>query len=104
MRSKDIQCIKNKIVYTVHFQNLLKFRTERQFRLNRELLEIIEFFRNEHIPSWLKLLASCHVSFDMKTELLTYTESAWWKYTTAGCNVIVDVFQYADWTSSDQQR
>ena len=49
MRSKDIQCIKNKIVYTVHFQNLLEFRTERQFRLNRELLEIIEFFRNEHI-------------------------------------------------------
>ena len=36
-------------------------------------------------------LASCLVLFDTKTKL-TFTESVWQKYTTAECNVTVDVF------------
>ena len=49
MHRKDIQPAKNKIVYTVIFQKLEKFCTKQQFRLYWALLDIIRFFRNEHV-------------------------------------------------------
>ena len=71
MHSKDIQRKKKKkkIVYTIIFQKLQQFRTEKQFHLNRELLEIIRFFRKKHIDltktySWSKMLQILKLSVE----------------------------------------